>query len=160
MATWLDDLPSPRINYSEDLSSPITTNRMETGKSRQRQRFTGRRQRVSVEWIFNPVQMGMFEAFVAYDISEGADEFTINLPLSGFIALFGVSAKLEQGLYSKEAIAGTLKWQVKANLIVDNPQRIDYEIYLIAQDVGEENFNDFADLVSQLYTATNTLDMN
>lgn len=160
MPTWLTDLPSPKVEYGEDLQSPVIATKMEAGSTRQRLRFTTTRKIANVSWILTNLEYALFEAFVKYELSQGADAFTISLPQSGYSALIPVTAVIRGGVYTADAIAANTRWRVGATLIIDQPNHITEGLYEIILEVGATNLETFSDLSNQLYIATNNLNMN
>lgn len=160
MATWLTSLPSPKVEYGEDLQSPVISNKMEAGSTRQRLRFTTTRKIANVSWIFTNLEYALFEGFVKYELSQGADAFTISLPQSGHDVLVPVTAVMRGGVYSSDALAGNMRWRVQATLIIDQPNIISEGLYEILLEVGIDNLETFSNLSDQLYIATNNLNMN
>ena len=160
MATWISTLPAPKIDYGEDSSSPVITNKMEAGSTRQRLRFTAARKRVTASWIFTNIEYAVFEAFVRHELALGANSFTISLPQSGYNLLVPVNAIIAGGTYDSNALAGNRLWRVQCTLIIDEPNFIDLEFYEFILYMGSNNLETFSNLSNQLYNATNNLNMN
>ncbi|WP_256582396.1 MULTISPECIES: transposase [unclassified Pseudomonas] len=69
--------------YKLDTISPLMRTRLDSGRSRQRRKFTSVPTEVSVKWIFNDNQASFFEAWFARTLGDGAlwFEATLKTPL-------------------------------------------------------------------------------
>lgn len=65
--------------YGLDHVSPLARTDMESGRARQRRRFTSVPSTASVSWYFNDPQAAAFEAWFRDSINDGADWFNCNL---------------------------------------------------------------------------------
>lgn len=83
MVDFPNSLPSPTINpLSLILDNPVRRTQFDEGFARQRQRFSIAPTRISVRFIFDYTQRGIFESWFQRRISWGADFFAIDLPTS------------------------------------------------------------------------------
>lgn len=73
-------LPSPeRSNYGLQHVSPFARTEMATGRARQRRTFQSVPSSVQLSWVMDAVQAQFFEGWFAYEITDGADWFNIDL---------------------------------------------------------------------------------
>jgi hypothetical protein len=74
------DLPCPlREDYDLSHVSPFTRTAMESGRARQRRKFTSVPSNVRVSWQFNDSQAAAFELWFQQTIHDGADWFNAML---------------------------------------------------------------------------------
>ncbi|WP_455275136.1 hypothetical protein [Ralstonia thomasii] len=80
LVAWPDLLPAPLAGgYSYQPQASFIRTNMDSGLARQRRRFTRIPSTVSVAWVFTQEQLALFEGFVHYDISDGADWFSAKI---------------------------------------------------------------------------------
>jgi hypothetical protein len=115
MPAWPASLPQPlRAGYQLQPMDTAARTDMDAGKKRIRNRYTRTPTTVPVNWVFNDLQMAIFEAWYAQQIANGAGSFSINLK-NGY-GRQSVTAKFS-GPYTA-AMDGTV-WKVSASLDVD-----------------------------------------
>ena len=120
MIEWPSDkLPSPRVDFSYKGESTVIANRMESGATRQRRRFSSRRKVVKLSWMFDYFQLGLFESWFEHKINFGATKFLIDLPSSEAQGLSPHNVVIQNGVYDVEALAGEAKWEVQVTVIAD-----------------------------------------
>jgi hypothetical protein len=74
------ELPSPaRSGYALQHVSPFARTPMQTGRARQRRTFQSVPSSVTLTWTLRNEEAQIFEAWFAYDITDGADWFNIDL---------------------------------------------------------------------------------
>lgn len=161
METWPNILPAPRVDLDTSISSSTITNRMESGLTRQRHRFTAIRRGYKASWIMSNIQFMMFETFVKTKLSMGADKFKMLLPLSGLNTIEESEVIILGGAYDARCIAANNKWEISCTLIVDDRRDVDNEIYeLLLNFEGGDQVNSFSGWLNKLYITTNTLILN
>ena len=73
-------LPVPnRDSYAFQAVSPFRRTEMTTGRARQRRTFTSVPTVVSLSFVFSTLEARVFEGWFAYQITDGADWFNIDL---------------------------------------------------------------------------------
>lgn len=73
-------LPQPRASgYSIAPKAPYISTDMDSGRSRNRRRFTTTPSNVTVTWWFTLTQFATFEGFFEYDLNGGAKPFQVDL---------------------------------------------------------------------------------
>jgi len=112
-------LPGPTIDYALSERSATIRSQMESGRFRQRRRFTTSANVVPVSWIFTPFQFSMFRSWFFFKVSQGADYFTMDLDLGGEEDPQNVAARIVEGVYDARYQDGN--WLVTATLEVENP---------------------------------------
>ena len=66
-------------NYGITPGTPYTSTSMDSGRTRQRRRFTRVPPAVDVSWVLSVDQYAVFEAFLEYDIGLGTDWFRVEV---------------------------------------------------------------------------------
>src|SRR5690625_3653492 len=108
-------LPVPlREGYDIQHVRPYVRTGMESGRARQRRRFTSVPSMVSVSWLFTESQAMAFESWFRDSINDGVDWFncTIRTPLGlkPYVCRFG------DEMYSGPTLTGRNLWRVRAPL--------------------------------------------
>lgn len=100
---------------------------MDSGRIRQRQRFTTDIRHFDVQWWFTDQKYAIFQAVVKLRLNMGNDYFTIDLPLGDQVGVMGgtptpltsVSARFVGGANGIKAAWQPSLWQVSAQLEVE-----------------------------------------
>lgn len=118
MATYPSTLPRPQVTgYNLKPKNNVHRTEMEVGSPRQRQISSQDLDTVNVLWWFTDAEFYTFRNWYRTDIGHGAHWFTsIDLALGNGIET--VEARIVNGDWSSELMAGDLKWAVKASLEV------------------------------------------
>lgn len=111
------DLPWPvRDGYDTNHVSPFTRTNMESGRARQRRKFSSVPSVVSVTWIFNgDNQAAAFELWFRQNIHDGADWF--NCPLKTPVGEKQYVCRFTD-MYRGPTLIGLCAWRVTATLEV------------------------------------------
>lgn len=117
--TWPTFLPLPNNSFSIKHEKELVRSTMESGRIRQRIRFSGARETYSVQWTFSDSEFEFFRAWFEHTISGGLDWFDISLPVGGAGELKTVSARFI-GQYSDSHLA-VLNHRVSATLETESP---------------------------------------
>lgn len=114
--SYPDDLPIPlRRGYGVKHVSPLMRTDMESGRSRQRRKFTSVPSMVSVVWIFrNDAHAAAFEAWVRDALLDGAEWF--NMPLKTPVGLQEYVCRFTDDLYDGPDLTGISGWEITARL--------------------------------------------
>lgn len=107
-------LPSPLIEgKSAKTVKPFTRTNMESGRARQRRRFSSVPTLVRVEWIFNSPQAQAFESWFRDSTTDGSDWFNmrIKMPLG-----FGPYVCRFVDMYDGPDQMATRYWRYSAEL--------------------------------------------
>jgi len=113
--TYPSVLPQPKIQgYGYQPTDILARTQMESGIARQRQRFTASPTMVTVSWIMNQEQLGLFESWYKYKAKYGAEWFNIDL-------LNGLEINSNQVRFNKPykaSLIGHRDWNIQATLEV------------------------------------------
>lgn len=72
---------APSVDYGIDVSTAVARTKMESGRFRQRRRFTRDFRKMSVAWKLSDVEFGYFQSIYNHLLHSGADWFSIALPM-------------------------------------------------------------------------------
>lgn len=111
--TFPSSLPQAKPGFGVGFESTLTRTQMESGRSRQRKRFSTDVNGFSVEWSFTNYEFEIFKAFLKHKLNSATDWFYINLYTGG--ELRTVKARVLDGTYSATE-TGVLYWDVSAQL--------------------------------------------
>jgi len=83
MITWPDYplFPRPAVNFAGEDDAPTIRTKMDSGRVRQRQRFTREFRPLRVSWKLTDEEFGTFQSIHKHLLNSGAGWFTMNLPL-------------------------------------------------------------------------------
>lgn len=103
-----------RDGYSLRHVSPFTRTTMESGRARQRRKFSSVPTMVDVAWIFaNDTQAATFEAWFRDAINDGADWF--NMPLKTPVGMQDYVCRFVD-MYTGPDLIGISSWRISAQL--------------------------------------------
>lgn len=145
---WPAGLPRPVSNgYGYQRKPSVARTEMDAGNTRSRRRFRTVPTWVSVTWAFTRQQLALFEAFVHYDLDDGAVSF--ETPLASSQGLSQVRAEFKDDPpYSVSLVASSLGlWTVSAQLKTTEMPVMSMFDYFPAY-IGELNFMATADALS------------
>ena len=109
-----DYLPLPlRDGYGFKAVSPLLRTEMQSGRARQRQRFTSVPTMAAVSWIFSDNQALIFEAWFAETLKSGAEWFTC--PLKTPEGIRDYTARFTD-IYQGPTLVGKSHWRLTAEL--------------------------------------------
>lgn len=109
-----DSLPLPiRNGYQVNHVSPMMRTELDTGRARQRRRYTSVPSIVSVSWIFTQPQAAVFESWFRYGLVDGSEWF--NARLRTPLGLESYECRFAE-MYSGPVLVGKLLWQFTAEL--------------------------------------------
>lgn len=138
LVAWPDRLPPPLASgYGYQPQASFIRTNMDSGLARQRRRFARIPSTVSVSWIFTQEQLALFEAFVHYDITDGADWFSAQI--ANGQELQSVKARMI-GAPKVDVIEPGI-WHVSVQMeTVDMPMATADE-YVVLRDFGADVFH-------------------
>lgn len=113
-------LPLPlRSGYDVNHASPLMRSEMQSGRARQRRRYTSVPSLASVSWIFTQSEAQFFEAWFRWQLSDGTEWF--NARLRTPMGLMACECRFAD-MYAGPTLVGVDRWQVQAQLeIRDRP---------------------------------------
>ncbi len=138
IAQWPTTLPEPRADgYGLQRKASYTSTDMDSGDTRTRRRFTRTPSSVAVKWRFTHYELATFEAFVAFDINDGAAPFMVNL-LNG-VGVVQVRAKFTADPPYQAAISDSRAWfDVTATLQVRQMPTVSLDEYQVMQQYTQQ----------------------
>ncbi len=134
MITWPVILPNPSNDFGADVSPSTIRTQMDSGRYRQRPRFTGEHETMNVTWLMTDYEFGVFKAVHKHVLYNGAEWFTCSLPMGEGLKPFKV--RFLEGKYNAKHVP-VMNWRVTATLETedDTSPYTDVEIFeLVAVD--------------------------
>lgn len=113
---WPTELPNPSSSYSLKIQNGNLRTKMESGRIRQRRRFTQGRFSVSVEWELIDEEFLLFQSFVYHALDGGNSWFDANFYSGGGQGSHRV--RIQKGDYTSTYL-DYMHWKVKATLDVE-----------------------------------------
>ncbi|MBS4155248.1 hypothetical protein IZU87_15595 [Cobetia sp. MC34] len=112
--TYPEGLPSPlRADYQLQLTSPLQRTTMDSGRSRQRRRFSNVPNVASFAWLFTSPEAMLFEGWFRDDLLDGAEWFECPLRTPLGMEIYNVRFV---DVYSGPLLAGCSSWRYTARL--------------------------------------------
>lgn len=118
--------PQPRVSFNGRLKPSVVRTQMDSGRFRQRSRFTSELMSLNVSWEMSDFQFGMFKSWVNNKVTRGADWFYIVLPIGG--ETLPVLCHIVNGGYTHK-YRGVLYWDVTVTLETEDPLTWSEDIY-------------------------------
>lgn len=110
-------LPLPTANFANKVTSSVIRTKMDSGRTRQRRRFTSGVRAVDVTFRFTDAEYALFQGVYKYKLSSGADWFTISLPLGDDFKDY--TARFTGDTYQTNYVP-VMNWDVKASMEVED----------------------------------------
>lgn len=110
---WPNDIPLPSSNLSGEGQASVIRTTMETGRTRQRNRFGTMANTYSVEWLFLADEYAAFMAFYQTTLKNGVLYFNLPLPETG--TLDPVPVRFVEGRLTKSYVPH-MQWRVTATV--------------------------------------------
>lgn len=114
MITWPGAIPNPILGFGVTTNTAVARTKMDSGRFRQRQRFTRDFRQMSAAWKLTDAQYGYFQSIYRHALDSGNDWFTMNLPMGDSIKPYTV--RFVANTYSAKQDEATLNWTVSVNL--------------------------------------------
>lgn len=122
MENFPSKLPAPLGAVAFEGDSSVLRTNMESGRVRQRRIASMAPRRTDLRWLMTDDQHAIFCAWHKFKISEGADSFTINLPVKGGVGnLQTCTVRIVDGLYSDSWDNDSCMWMVQCKIEIDTP---------------------------------------
>lgn len=110
------ELPLPlRSGYDVNHASPLMRTELQSGRARQRRRYTSVPSLASVSWNFDQSQAQVFEAWFRWNLSDGTEWFNVTLRTP--LGLMPYECRFAD-MYAGPQLVGIDRWQVSATLEV------------------------------------------
>lgn len=113
METFPSVLPKCTNDYSSDVTPSMRRTEMDDGFIQQEARFTSALGNSSVSWLLSGSEFDIFQAWVKFKISNGADWFLLDIPNGSTFTQTKV--RFEEGKYSVKH-QPVMHWKVSAKL--------------------------------------------
>lgn len=113
MITWPAWLPAPRVDFNNEVSQASVRTRMESGRFRQRTRFTRQNRTMKATWEMDDEQRAAFTSLFKFSLNGGNDWFTMTLPLEE--GMTAVTVRFIASSYS-EKYESVLHWTISASI--------------------------------------------
>ena len=117
MNAWPDTLPRPTMAFSNEVEGSAIRTKTEFGRYRSRARFMRQNRMMKVTFEMTDEQRTIFADFWKDDISNGADWFEMELPLTEGVTTHKVRFSAVSYAESHKAI---LNWNISATLETDS----------------------------------------
>lgn len=115
-------LPKPlRNGYGMNHVSPMMRSELQSGRARQRRRYTSVPTIVSVSWILTQPQAAVFESWFRYDIVDGSEWF--NATLRTPVGFEPYECRFAE-MYSGPDLIGKTLWRFTAELEIRERQTV------------------------------------
>lgn len=153
METWpVSILPDPTLSYTSANSNSVIRSKFDTGRVRQRLRFTADTKTQGVRWTFDDIQFAVFQGWLKQRVANGADFFLMNLPLGDGIKQYQV--RFVQGTYN--ASYQEPRWIVTVSLEIEDAPVLAPEIVDALIDLGSDIYPmfDAIDRLDELINVT------
>ncbi|MFM0326080.1 hypothetical protein [Caballeronia glebae] len=135
LVAWPDRLPSPsETGYSYQAQAPFIRTNMDSGLARQRRRFVRIPTTVSVAWTLSQEELALFEAFVHYDLIDGAAWFSALIANGQELK----SVKARMPAAAKVDLVEPGVWRVTAQLETLDMPMATPDQYVALRDFGED----------------------
>jgi hypothetical protein len=122
MIDYPASLPPPlRSGYSLQHVSPLMRTQLESGRARQRRKYTSVPTMAQVSWLFTQGQAQLFEAWFRWDLKDGAEWFFADLRTP--MGLQPYECRFAD-MYSGPSLVGRLHWQFSATLEIKERQTL------------------------------------
>lgn len=132
MAEYPSQLPAAlQVGYRVQTVSPLIRTPLDSGRARQRRRFTSVPQMVTLEWILRNGEAQLFEAWFKFTITDGSDWFDMPVKTAN-------GCQIEQvrftDIYSGPSMISSQLLRYSAEVEIFERRTIDEE-WLIAPDM-------------------------
>lgn len=107
--------PNPTQDISAGVKPTVIRTEMDSGRVRQRKRFTSAIRTVPVRWTLTDAQWALFQGILEYKLNQGADWFTITLPTGN--GMQSCTARFVSGSWNAKHVP-VMYWDVTATLEV------------------------------------------
>jgi len=144
-------LPDPRIEpYALQTEGSVIATQMETGRRRQRLRFTQERNVVQAIFFMSDFQFTYFKGFWTNRLNQGADSFIMNLKIDSDFCDYEV--KFVSPYQASFAETG---WNVTTTLLIDDPLVLSEDVVCAIDALGND-LEGFFDAVDNFHTLIHT----
>ena len=141
----------PSVDYRIKVDTSVVRTKMESGRNRQRQRFTRDFRTMNVSWKLSDVEFGYFQSIYHHLLNSGADWFSMSLPMGDDFQTYTVRfvADTYQAKYDN-----VMYWEISAQLETEDetsPYSAEDIDALVAVDLDLASFSSALDIL-EYYT--------
>jgi len=117
MITWPAWLPAPRIDFNNEVNAGALRVKMESGRYRQRPRFTRQLRTMKATFELDDEQRAAFTSIWKYSLNNGTYWFEMNVPIED-----GMSERVVRFIAStySEAYQPVMYWVVSVTMEMEN----------------------------------------
>lgn len=156
METWPSSFPLPTTSFSGDNADSSVRTQMDSGRIRQRPRFTGELTMLNVTWNLTDIQFIVFKGFHKDRLNLGNDWFMAPLPVGD--GIHSQQVRFVGGKY-RHTYEHVGHWNVSGQLELYEPYQmapevLDAYITIGFSDIEIENF---LDAVDDAYEVTHSI---
>lgn len=113
------DLPNPSIDYNGRIESSVIRTKMDSGRIRQRRRFTSGLRTLDVVWLFTDEQFALFQGVWHHKLFSGADFIdNFTLAIGESLAQYDEVRFVGDG-YTHNYVPH-MQWRVRAKIEIPN----------------------------------------
>ena len=145
MIAYPENLPTPqRDGYGFQAVSPMASSELQSGRTRQRRRFTSVPTVATVTWLFSASEAAFFEGWFEYILLSGSLPF--NCPLRSPLGFESYTANFVD-IYNGPFLVGVDYWRVEAKLrlikrpLLDKEWVTDAPEYVLGSDTFDITMN-------------------
>lgn len=115
MITWpaASSFPAPKVDFGVTVSTQTIRTKMDSGRTRQRSRFTRNMRQMSASWKLSDFERSVFQSIYASLLTNGADWFYMDLPLGDGFKQFRVRFVADSYAEKHDSV---MYWNVSARM--------------------------------------------
>lgn len=135
-------LPTPqRSGYEVNHASPLIRTELQSGRARQRRRYTSVPSTATVTFNFTQPQAQVFEGWFRWTLADGTEWFNVTLRTP--LGLMPYECRFAN-MYTGPQLVGVDRWQVQATLEIRDRQTLPSSYSLLPQLVLQSDILDVA----------------
>ena len=145
MIAYPEGLPEPqRDGYGFQAVSPLARSEMQSGRTRQRRRFTSVPTVATVTWLFTEVEAQLFEGWFEHVLLSGS--LPINCPLKTPLGFDNYKAEFVD-IYDGPVLVGVDDWRFSAQLrllkrpLISKDLVVEVPGYILDADIFDRAMN-------------------
>lgn len=114
MITWPEALPKPVLGFGVTTDTAVARTKMDSGRVRQRQRFTRDFRKMTATWKLSDANYGYFQSIYKWATNSGSDWLLMTLPMGNGMKQYTV--RFVADTYQAKQDEATLYWSVSVQL--------------------------------------------
>lgn len=149
MFTWPENIvPLPAADFAAENESSVIRSKMETGRFRQRRRFTAEHETARLTFDLTDNEYSMFKAIWKYKLLNGSNWFTIRLPVGDGNTLTLVEVRFIANYRANHAPFAN--WSVSAPIEFKESSSVSEDVLDVIIDDGYDT-SEFEDAAQETY---------